>query len=282
MKRFLAFVLAMMMLCGAALAGEIDEGVRELVLDEKMEIDLDGDGASEGLTIQMVGAEDETFLHLVVEGSDGSVNAYSCELWYYMGGFVLDMNGDGAMEILISGDIMSDDYFTWCLNYDTETGMKALQFADANRGDNTDDYFEYGYGAITDIAENRVSLAGTQDMLGTWMAERTFTLRDGQFELEDGGVWRMLDLTADPEVWEYMCLVLAQDMDVLFEDGSEGRLAAGEKLLITETDKLSYAGFVTEDGRRGTIALEENTEEWGHLINGVSEEEMFEYLPYYD
>jgi len=281
MKKLLVFLLAMMMVCTAACAE--NSAVIEIHEGEKLTLDLDGDGAVEDIYYQMIGVEYEETLQLVIDGSDGEINVFGTDILYLYHAEIVDMDGDGTQEIILSGDVGSDDYYTWCLNYDVETGIEMMLFPDAERGENTDSYFTRGYGVVMNIEGCDITLRGSQDVLGTWMCSRTFTLKDGQFELEDGGMWIMDDLAADETVWEYYYLNPITELPVRFEDGSEGILYPGEKFVPTKTDKLTVVSFLTQDGRRGTINLEENTEEgWGHKINGVADWEYFEYMPYAD
>jgi len=284
MKKMFAWIIALMLTAGFACAETIlPERAILLPMDEKLEIDLDSDGEAEKVQIRMEGVEEEACLRILIEGTDGAMNIYDTWIMYPETCFATDMNGDGMLEILLSGDLQSNDYFTWCLNYDLEYGIRALPFADANRGMNTGEYSEMGYGKIIAQEGTSITLCGSQDVLGTWMADRTFGLQDGMFEFLDDGMWIMQDITSDEFTWDYSCLNPIKEVPVTLEDGSEGTLAAGEKFVITYTDKLSIAGFVTQEGKKGTITLTENTEEgWGHMINGAADYEYFEYIPYAD
>lgn len=254
-----------------------------LALGERSEVDLDGDGQAEVLQPKMEGIEEEALLVLYVTGTDGAVYSYRTDIHFCKGLYAVDLDGDGKMEILLSGDQYSDDYFTWCLRYDAESGLTPLQFADASRGENTDAYFDSGYGMVIGVDEGSVTLLGSQDVLGTWMASRVFTLKDGRFELNDGGLWKMFDATGESETWEYGCLTLVKDLDVTFEDGSAGTLKAGDKLVVTQSDKVSIVHFQTQDGRRGSFPVEPNVQEgYGLMIYGAPDYDAFEYLPYAD
>ena len=284
MKKILALLIALMMILGCA-GAEMETPAEAIVLalDGSIEIDLDGDGEAEKLHLRMEGIEDESCLRLIVEGTDGAMNIYDTWIQYPEVCLCIDMNADGILEILLSGDVQSDDYITWCLNYDLENGIREFLFADANRGMNTGEYMAEGYGKIIAINGNILTLRGSQDVLGTWMADRSFTLENEAFELKDGGIWIMQDITEDEFIWEYFCLTPVKEVPVTFEDGSEGSLAVGEKFVITSSDKVSVAGFVTQEGKKGSITLTENKEEgWGYMIGGIADYEYFEYMPYAD
>ena len=287
MKKLLAILTsAALALAGAACAEETDMVLNNgeaLKMDQKLKIDLDGDGAAECVQLRLQGVEDAQTLTAFVTAADDTAYSYDTDIQWFGGAWVTDLDGDGRMEILISGDLMSDDYFTWCLHFDPEAGLTALQFADANRGDNTEDYFDAGYGEITAIDGNRLTMVGSQDVLGTWMAARTFTLKDGRFELEDGGLWQMQPWADENDMWEYGSLTLKKELPVTLSDGGEGALQPGDQLVITQTDKLSIVYFRTRDGREGSFPIEPNLEEgWGSLVNGAPESDTFEYLPYAD
>ena len=138
---------------------------------------------------------------------------------------------------------------------------------------------------VTAIEGNEITLMGSQDMLGTWMTERRFSLIDGLFETVDDGYWVCSVDMEDPEIWEYRSLNPVQAIPVTFiENNAEvsGQLQPGERIMLTHFDKVSDAFFVTEDGRSGYLTAEEDTENWGWKINGIHESELFEYVPYAD
>ena len=57
----------------------------------------------------------------------------------------------------------------------------------------------------------------------------------------------------------------------------------GDKLVITASDKATRAYFETQDGRQGYLEIAPNAEQgWGWLVNGVSENDVFEIVPYAD
>ena len=286
MRKWMAFLTATILLfwC-AALAEDVEpelNGAQELVLDEWYEIDLDGDGTPEDVLAQMEGFDEDCVLELLVD-TENELYSFDTNIRYQDSVYVVDLDGDGKLEVLLSGDEVSADYFTWCLKFDPDQGLQAVPFADANRGENTDGYFDCGYGRVIVIEGDTLTLLGSQDALGTWWCTRKFTLRDGQFELDDDGIWHVVVDFEDSEVWEYHSLPLVRELDVTLEDGSEATLPAGEILLITETDKTSFVGFQTQSGMRGTFPIEPNEEDgWGFLIHGVSEYNYFEYIPYAD
>lgn len=286
MKRLLGVLCAAALLWTAGALAEEEaltlERGETLTLDQKIEMDLDGDGAEETVSLRMQGVADEECLQIVVTDADGAVYIQDTDIHFVKGMYAVDLDGDGKVEVLLSGDVYSDDYVTWCFHYDGEA-LAPVPFADANRGDNTDGYFDYGYGMITAIEGNTLTMTGSQDVLGTWMASRVFTLRDGRFELDDGGLWKMADVTDDPDTWAYRCLTLVKELKVTLEDGSAAVLNAGDQFVVTQSDKTSIVYFQTKEGARGSFPIEPNQQDgWGSLIYGAPEYDAFEYLPYAD
>ena len=257
---------------------------------EALAIDLDGDGSEETLSWEMAPAEYEEALTLTVIGASGAAQVYATDIIWAEAVYVVDLDGDGAQELLLTGDVMSDDYSTWCLRWDGAALYEVL-FPDADRGENTDGYFKQGYGRVEAIGDNLLSLAGSQDALGTWFATRILTLTPyDRFEFNDAGLWmRNLDgyeAQDKAELWEYAALTVTRPLpygDVHRPDQSAGTLEPGEKILVYATDKREYAYFTTQDGASGALAISPNEEQgWGWLVGGVPEEECFESLPYAD
>lgn len=255
---------------------------QKLEMDEVYYLDLDGDGTEEIVRAKMMENDEDENLSLLVE-TDELIYNYDSYVISDEAAYAADLDGDGRMEILLSGDEASYDYFTWCLKFSREEGLQPIPFADANRGENTDEYFDSGYGRVAAIDGNQLTLVGSQDALGTWMCSRQFTLRDGRFELDDGGVWNVAENFDDPEIWEYRSLNVTKELPVTLEDGAESTLPVGTRFLITSTDKQSFVTYQTQQGDRGKISITPNTEEgWGFLIDGASEYDYFEFVPYAD
>ena len=180
---------------------------------------------------------------------------------------------------------MSSDYFTVALHY-ADGQLTKLDFANVDRGDENTGYHDYGYGYITGLGENALYLNGSQDVLGTYFGWRAFTLKDGRFETCDDGLWHFDRDLEDADTWDWGCLTVKQEAKATFQNEgkeSEGALQVGDKLVITASDKATRAYFETQDGRQGYLEIAPNAEQgWGWLVNGVSENDVFEIVPYAD
>ena len=120
MKRILALILAFAML--AALSAQAEEAapLSGTTLPEGITAaaDLDGDGASERISWAMVPEDEYTaYLTLTVQPAGGEPIAFKTDIQSFGTVYILDLDGDGALEALLTGDAMSDDYITVCLHY---------------------------------------------------------------------------------------------------------------------------------------------------------------------
>lgn len=274
MKRILILSLILCLLTPAL--------AESIPADTPLSIDLDGNGTEETLSWTMVPDEWEQHLELTVTLQDGNTATYAAEIYSREAVYVADPDGDGAQEILLTGDVMSDDYYTWCLHLVSDSLYEVL-FPDTTRSDEASQaYYKSGYGLITDIGGNSITLMGSQDMLGTFMATRTVTLAPwGLFEFNDDGRWYRADTDlTDEALWAYAALTTIRDIP--YNDEAEV-LPAGTRLIITAMDKKDTAWFTTEDGVEGTLSVSKDySRGFGSLVSNVPEEECFENLPYAD
>ena len=249
--------------------------------DTPLTIDLDGDGIEETITWTMVPDEWEQHLRLSATLRGGATAIYEAGIYAAEAVYVADLDGDGIQEILLTGDTMSDDYYTWCLHL-VNGNLYEVLFPDTTRSDEASNaYYKSGYGLVTDISGNSVTLMGSQDMLGTWMATRTMTLAPwGIFEFSDDGKWHRAGDLKDEALWTYAALTTRRE--VPYND-EKAALHAGTKIIITAMDKKDTAWFVSEDGLEGTLSVSKDYNRgFGSLVSNIPEEECFEYLPYAD
>ena len=285
MKRAFAMLLALAAMLTPALAEEKPALEGQLAEGETVQIDLDGDGEAESVRWAVETTEQGVdCLTVTVQPGAGKALVYATDIVWKPEAFALDLDGDGAVELLLSGDVMSDDYYTACLRYDGSTLYEVL-FPDSNRGNSGSGYFKQGYGRITAIENGRLTLSGSQDVLGTWFATRQVRLSPhDRFEFDDDGLWVRdpMDMD-DADLWKYAALTAKVELTYTAPDGSEATLPAGEKLLIVASDKKDTAHFTTPNGLIGALDISPDYDHvWGWKVNGVSESDCFENLLYAD
>ena len=289
MKRTLALALAaVFLLSTAALAEEAYtapefEGAQRLEADTRTEIDLDGDGAEETLRLRWDGDPDYPQLTAVVTGTDGAVYEYATDITYYERIYATDIDGDGKTELLLSGDMASSDYYTWCLRYNDEDGLIAVQFPNTERDKSiSGEHMDCAYGLIEDITDGVITLYGSQDILGTWFTTRRvkYSAADGCFDFADDGAYQ-IDLS-DHE-WENDSRTLCTTRELpATVDGADTTLPSGTKLVPYASDLQSYVDVLCEDGTIARVAIEANEDSYSYKIAGQDDSAYFEYMPYAD
>ena len=283
MKQFVSVILVLLLMLCPAMAEqtEVFNGC-ELESDVPVQLDLDGDGSLE--TVEWTQLFPNEYDELVEVRVNGEA-VWTSDLLFVPQVYAADLDSDGLMELLVTGDEMSADYITCCLHW-SDGKFTPVPFENVSRGEIDTPMAESGYGLVTAIGENLLELTGSQDVLGTYFGTRTFALQDGAFVLNDDGLWHFDRDAADPDSWEYGALTLLESIPVTFvQDGAEskGTLEAGEKFLVTASDRESVAWFVTQDGREGYLPIAPDEEKgWGMTVDGRKEEELFEYVPYAD
>lgn len=171
---------------------------------------------------------------------------------------------DGRSFVLLDADYMSDDYVTFLyeITDGTITLRSSLESVSLERG-------TVSAGAMTLVM--RLGVLGNYDSLMEYEIGEDGTLAQTEevFEiLQDGYAWHIL--------------TLVKELPVTI-DGEAAVLPEGSRIRITGTDNAGTAYFTEEDtGETGSISYEYGDEEnvWELYIDGVSEYEYFEMLPY--
>lgn len=289
MKRLFSILVALILTLSFAYAEETGTEVTHIPVDTDVEINL---GGNEGFaTVRWNKTTIDEYsegMALSIGTESGAKIGWTMEYLFNVSVWAADLDSDGLTEIFVSGDIASDDYYTYCLR--CENGeIRQLPFANVERGSDYKGYTDYGYGMVTDFGENTLTLTGSQDVLGTYFGSRTFTLKDGVFEVADDGLWIFDVDLSDPDLWQYRSLKAVQPIPATFFDFGDGSsyartLQPGERVILTASDCQTIAYFLNEYGYKGCFALEPNAENygWGSLIGGIPEDELFEYVPYAD
>ncbi len=228
--------------------------------------DINGDYAAEEITVTATDAGGINEYTIAVNGTvldrTNMPVGDRYDLW------ICDLDGDGICEILFAADPGSDDYRTCGWHGDT---LEPIEFTGDAR-----------YGAdpngLTGSLDGRVVFSGGIPVLEAWYYQLgTYRATIGMNGTSDGVV------TLDPSFkWDYRgsyyYLTVAKILPVYLDESGVAVLTPGEKLILTGTDGQSTF-FRTEDGRTGSIQLEYDGE-GGWTINGESEENFFEMLPY--
>ena len=160
---------------------------------------------------------------------------------------------------LVEVDFASDDYVTYIYRLT----------------DGQIDQVDQIYGAIDagNINTNEISMEFWVDFLGTYGGVKKYHF-DENLEF----------VTEDPEYCLHnneFVLTTTVDLPVTLE-GAESTLPAGSHIILNATDGESYAAFtIQETGQSGILSVERDENDYYSVsVNGMNEQECFEFLPY--
>lgn len=242
-------------------------------------VDLDGDGEDEVVDLILLPTETDDSLRWTVSVTKGReqkrfqtdiLNDMPYDLW------VGDLDEDGRYEIFFHGDAASDDYLIYAFRSD----MSLLffepddRFADWEDNEGESNVFA---GRIEGFEDGHIVIEGIIDMLGTHWGVRNYAIGDDGVIGPVSSVWAFDEpedrfLTVTRTMTAYRAAVRR-------DPGEAFTLEPGDRICTLASDGFERMWFETERGREGVLILvrdEENT--W--LIDGVPEEDCFEFLPY--
>lgn len=233
------------------------------------EVDLDGCGTAE--TVQLLRIwdqyEQQSFILRIQKGADifdtGMVEQISYPPSFNAHVWLADLDADTYPEIYFCGDMASDNYVlnVWSM----KSGEPELIPIDGQL------WIE---AAIIGISDGSLQLESTQDVLGSYTALRAYALHDGELQ-PLGDAWQIV-----PANTSYSRLSVVKELPVTLDDGTESSFPQGTVLQVTGTDGKSFVDVITQDGVTGRIAVERHDGDWQWYINGESELEYFELVPY--
>lgn len=250
---------------------------------QTLDMDLNSDGALEHVSfIEQYDAQGYvTCAALRVTSDDGADVSEDLEIMGYLSAlFAYDIDGDGLVELFISGDICSSDYETWLFRYDEGALITA---APAYEPDYEYDYvLSAAFGSVTKLEGAVVTINNTVDILGSWWCETQYQMKAGGFGLErvPGSVWTYASSGYTAGDWDWAAITAAEFPVTLDGESTPTTLPVGTKLVPVDTDGKTYIHFVTQEGVKGTLYVHFNADSWGYSIGGVSEYDLFSNLPY--
>lgn len=237
-----------------------DAGFTELYENKPVYADTNGDGEAEEITLAVYYSEDG--------GCDAElkVNDSSQEFYYGSGlksGYFIRTK-EKRCFVMVDGDEASDDYVIQLIEVTDGTARQCDQVG----------------GAISAMSNEVVLVNGTIDVLGTYQTTRHYTYTSGSFTPVEE---RYTFINNSVEDLDSRAPKLKKPVKVKLgaSEGSElveEELPAGTVIYPYNSDGETVLGFMLEDGRYGEIIFE-RTEE-GLMMDGVSEWDLFDNLPY--
>lgn len=269
---------------GASAAEETGFTALDFSEAKECNIDLDGDGYLENVKLETLKDEyDREYTRLIVSGPSGSTQSAEVDAMYISTAIASDFDGDGLVELFISGDVMSNDYETWCFHYEEGALTAAAPYYKPETEQVENRVIASIPGNVEAVEENLVRIGDTVDILGSWWCKTEYALSNSGFGFEraQGSVWAYDYDPSAPDCWEYGVLVTKAEFPVRMDGtASDASLPIGTKLKPTETDGKTYLRFITMDGAEGVVNVTFNEGGWGYSISGMDENDCFETVPY--
>ena len=246
--------------------------VKEIPEYGTVEVDVDGDGKKETISYEVERDEYGTGGAITVNCGDASFNTaslieqdYGASGGYTSEGYVIHTE-DGKTYLYLQHQSDNDSHY---MNvFDLTTGTPSfVGFTGSS----------WSGSPITD--PDSFLLWDRLDVLGTYSAYKEYHVgTDGMPETDD-----TLFLLGSMSHENPITLVSTRDLDVtVLESGSENQetIPSGSSFVITATDGESFVEARLKDGRTCRIPVAKDADSWEWKINGVSEYECFEMLPY--
>ena len=252
-------------------------------LNQTLELDLDGDGVMEELSI--VALEDEYGDYDLTFIEENTQTAFNTGIRKDGVVIITDLDPlDRYLDIFATGDLMSSDYSTCCLRYTAED-FHSVKFFDSTFGC----YRDYFFGELINLEEGKASFSCYIDVLGTFKATCTYEYSPvtATFKMGDGGLFKMdYSSWSKKEMWQYQSIRTKKELPVFIENEAglliESTLDPGTSILLTETNKKDTVWFTTADGTRGIIKNYKlgKMDGFTSTIDGKDPESFFKELRY--
>ncbi len=237
-------------------------------------VDLDGDGTKE--TVDLIlqpDADDQPRWTVSMTRGDQTALAPTDiredmphDLW------VGDLDEDGRYEIFFHGDEASDDYILYAWRWD----LTPILFEPDERFSEPGDPSVF-CGAVDGFEDGHIVVLGYVDMLGTHWGVRTLAIGDDGVIGPVSTVWSF-DEDADRALIVKKALK-AYVAKARKDPGEAFTLEPGTKIIPLCSDGCERMWFETENGKGGVLLLTRDRE-YMWLIDGETEENFFEFLPY--
>ena len=207
--------------------------------------------------MEHVGPYDDFETTITVNGGDSLVEPMvSVQHAYLM------WRQDGRCFLIFDIDWASDDFETFVYELGPDGAVQTADIWAALDGKN--------------IGMDGMRLRFSLDVLGTYISRMNYALK------EDGGLEPLEELYTFTPNREWQGLTTVRELPVTV-NGQQTTLPAGTSLFIDATDNAGTAWFTTDEASgmvSGEIHYERREDDYQLYINGISEYEYFEMIPY--
>ena len=215
---------------GSILLMDLQGGNEGIVVNGSMKYDLDGDGSDENVKLA---ADTRVSVAVGKETAETELKS-DAEMRLY------DLNGDGKMEIYVSGKDGSGDDLTYCYTYDGALALLGEPIS----------------GLVNEFNGNRLFVLANVNVLGVHPVNMAYYYDSASGKLVQMSGFELI-FEGDP--------VITATVPMALKDGTS--IAAGTELKLKSTDGESYAKVATPDGKIGVLSIAKDAAgQW--TING--------------
>ncbi|RHP46700.1 MULTISPECIES: DUF3298 and DUF4163 domain-containing protein [unclassified Clostridium] len=246
--------------------------VKELPENGTADVDVDGDGKKESVSYTV--DRDEY-------GNGGAITV-TCGDTSYSTAFLMEQDYGASGGYSSEGCILhTEEGKTYLyLQHQDDNDIRYLNLFDLSTG--TPVYLTYCGRAwydspITD--PEHFILWDWEDVLGTYSAYRIYHVGEDGVPASDGTLFRLGPVSRENPI----VLVSTRDLEVTVVEKNAEKpetIPSGSSFTITGTDGMSFVEAELDDGRTCRIPVRKGDGEWEWKINGVSEYDCFEQIPY--
>ena len=231
--------------------------ISRLPIDYKVTTELLDSACTVLWQMEHVGPYDDYETTVTVNGGDSLVEPMvSVQHAYLM------RRPDGRCFLIFDIDWASDDFETFVYELSTDGAVQTADVWAALDGKN--------------INMDGIRLKFSLDVLGTYTSRMSYTLT------KDGGLEPPEEIFTFTPNREWQGLTTVKELPVTV-NGQQTMLPAGTSLFIDATDNAGTAWFTTDETSgaiSGEIHYERRDDDYQLYINGISEYEYFEMIPY--
>ena len=225
-------------------------------------MDIDGDGIQESIFVDNQADTENGYTEFIVYCGENSLKK---QIWCYDIKNIYVLQPEQNKTYLYAEFLLDND-------------ARLLEVFDLSTGRPRyvgESYDSFGEGQVIDtgsfVMETRI------DALGTYTGYRHYSIGTDGMPKSDETVYNIFNF--DPEYT--LSLTSVRTIPVWMEEGGEKKkteLPAGTEFVFRKTDGESFVEMELKDGRRCEIRFERK--DWECVIDGVSENDCFEYVPY--
>lgn len=227
-----------------------------------LSLDIDGDGIQESIFVDNQADTENGYTEFIVYCGENSLKK---QIWCYDIKNIYVLQPEQNKTYLYAEFLLDND-------------ARLLEVFDLSTGRPRyvgESYDSFGEGQIIDtgsfVMETRI------DALGTYTGYRHYSIGTDGMPKSDETVYNIFNF--DPEYT--LSLTSVRTIPVWMEEGGEKKkteLPAGTEFVFRKTDGESFVEMELKDGKRCEIRFERK--DWECVIDGVSENDCFEYVPY--